>query len=188
MLELPNLVMGVYVAIVRAENLLTHDKMGKGNPYFEVRYGDHDWNTDDKKGANPVWNNEHHEFRSLRSHNELYIIHKDKDLGADNVVSACAIDLTTLDSVVNGWFSLYDKTDQVCGKVLLNIGKDGKPSSLPQEMQYQSVMNEELRKMVKKANLKAHAVDYGVASGAALGAGLMGKKKYDEHQQREIPQ
>ena len=177
--------MGLEVVVVRAQNLLTHDKMGKGDPYFEIKYGGHDWSTDKKKGANPEWSRENHEFHSMSKHNELYVLHKDKDLGADNVIAACAINLSQLDSVTNGWFTLFDKHEQPAGRVLLNIGKDGNVRDLPAEREYPSLLNEELKKMVKNSNIKANVLDYGMAAGVAMGAGFMGKKKYDERQGQE---
>ena len=163
--------MGLYIALVRGQDLHTKDNVGKGNPYFKFLYGDHDWKTDNKSGSQPSWDRENHEFHAVREHNELYVLHLDNDFGADNVIAGCCIDLSKLESVTNGWFMLYDKDGKNFGRVLLNISKDDKPSNLPSERNCESFLNEELKKMIKHENRSAMVKDYGMG---ALAMGAMG--------------
>eukprot|EP00834_Sanchytrium_tribonematis_P004644 NODE_240_length_11935_cov_0.818773.p9 type:complete len:181 gc:universal NODE_240_length_11935_cov_0.818773:6331-6873(+) len=180
--------MGLKIALVRATDLTTNDKMGNGNPYFKFEYGGHDWSSDEKKGNNPTWNNEHHEFHMAGNHSELYVLHKDKDWGADNCISCCAINLNDLQTVTNGWFTLYDANEQPAGKVLLNIGKDGHLDGLPNEQQCNSFLNEHLKKEVKKMNMKANVQDYGAAAGMLGGAAYLAKKEWDKRHENQTSQ
>ena len=176
----------VWVAVVRANELGKKDSIGKGDPYIVVKSGGEEKKTSAKSGANVVWDSEHFD---LKSADKLYILHKDKDVGADSVVSFAAIDLTRLDQVTNGWFPLYNVKEEKQGSILLNIGKEGRPNSLPDERSYDSFIDDELRESVRKINRSAKGKDM-MAGGAAIlggiGAGFLGKNFHDQRNQKKI--
>eukprot|EP00835_Amoeboradix_gromovi_P004098 NODE_301_length_11418_cov_0.342521.p3 type:complete len:281 gc:universal NODE_301_length_11418_cov_0.342521:5943-6785(+) len=174
----------VFVAVVRANDLAKKDRIGKGDPYIVLRFAGNEEKTKALSGSDPCWDNAHFNLHGNAS--TLYVMHKDKDMGADSVVSFCAVDLNKLDEVVNGWFPLFNMKEERKGRILLNIGKNGKPSGLPNEREYDSFMDEEIKTVVTKINKSAKMKDgiMGAAGGllGGIGAGLIGKKIYDDNQ------
>eukprot|EP00834_Sanchytrium_tribonematis_P007102 NODE_594_length_5604_cov_0.154950.p4 type:complete len:274 gc:universal NODE_594_length_5604_cov_0.154950:2464-1643(-) len=176
----------VFIAVVRATQLPSGDRFGKGDPYIELKYGQESQKTKKSSGSDPSWDNAH--FNMDGNHNMLYVLHKDADKGGDSVMTACAIDLNQMPDVANGWFKLFNVKGEQQGRVLLNIGKQGRPNGLPNEQEYSSQFDEELKQLVHKINKSANMKDGLLGAGAVLGgigAGFLGKKAYEHFNPQE---
>ncbi|CDH53947.1 hypothetical protein RO3G_05663 [Lichtheimia corymbifera JMRC:FSU:9682] len=136
--------------------------------------------TKEDAGSQASWD-ETFEF-SYGGEPNLFVEIFDKEAGVDELIGFAAIPLAQ--APVNGIFDLYTIKQEPAGAIHLSINTD--ESDDPQEAK-SFVQDEHFRRM-EKHHHKEVAEDVGkgaLAAGLAIGAGLFGKKLFDQHKAKQ---
>ncbi|KAI8342787.1 hypothetical protein BC941DRAFT_413840 [Chlamydoabsidia padenii] len=189
------------VNAVGANFLKDGQKLGTQDPF--LRFG---LNLEDKKsfqktytskngGKTPSWNQSF--TLSLLGEQNLYIEVLDEETTSAALIGFAAIPINQVvhaqGASINGLFEVYDVNSNVVGEVNLILIAKGFENSSNEQPQANpirgtSFVHEEHLKQCKSVRNKEHAAEAGVAvlGGAlAIGAGLLGKKLYDDHKKEE---
>lgn len=178
------------------------ETFGKQDPYMQFSLNLNDkssWqktHTQKDAGTNATWNQS---FEiPLRGEPELYVEVMDEETGVDELIGFAAIPIAPVAQApggyINGLFDLYTVKGKSGGVLHLSLTVRGFNSPPPAYGQYDqpvrghSYVNEEHLNRCKSLRNKAIAGDIGTAvlGGAlAIGAGFLGHKLYQEHEQRE---
>ncbi|SAL99964.1 hypothetical protein [Absidia glauca] len=192
------------VNAVGANFLKDGQKIGTQDPF--MRFG---LNLEDKKsfqktytakngGKTPSWNQSF--TLSLSGEQHLYIEVLDEETTSSALIGFAAIPINQVvyaqGASLNGLFEVYDVKSNVVGEVNLVLQAKGFENSSNEQPQSNpirgtSIVHEEHQKQCKSMRTKEHATEAGVAvlGGAlAIGAGLLGKKLFDDHKKEEQEQ
>ncbi|KAI8081352.1 uncharacterized protein BX664DRAFT_302005 [Halteromyces radiatus] len=176
-------------------------KLGTQDPYMQFTL-----NLEDKKsfqktytakngGKTPSWNQSFN--LPLQGEPDLFIEVLDKETTADALIGFAAIPINQVvhaqGGSINGLFDLYDVKNNVVGEINLILQAQGFQNSSNQQppsspVRFQSYVHEVHQKRCKSLRTKEHVAEAGTAilGGAlAIGAGLLGKKLYDDHKKEE---
>ncbi|KAJ8656854.1 hypothetical protein O0I10_007451 [Lichtheimia ornata] len=174
------------VTVHSARHLADVEHGGKNDPYVKLSLAQEegfiDQETTVKKdaGSQASWD-ETFEF-AYNGQPNLYIEVMDKEKGVDELIGFAAIPLDQ--APISGVFNVFETEGKVAGAVLISINNDGFEEPVPGR----SFIDEEHLERAKKLNRKAVAGDVAevaVATGAAVGLGLLGKKLFENYQAKK---
>lgn len=189
------------IHVSSATELVTSQHFGKQDPFLQFSL---DFNQKDSflrtfthknAGENATWNQTF--TISLNGEENLYVEVLDEENTVNEVIGFCAIPINQVvhapGANVNGLFQIYDVKGEKAGMINLQLAALGFPNSQPpnfdgEPVLCQSFVHEEHCVRIKSVKKKATGVSVGGAllGGAlAVGAGFLGKKLYDDHQEKE---
>ncbi|KAI9311346.1 hypothetical protein BX666DRAFT_2021338 [Dichotomocladium elegans] len=191
----------LHVVANSANNMRDIETIGKQDPYLRFALNLNDkktWqSTFAQKGAgqNATWNQS---FQvPFRGEPDLFVEVLDKEITFDKVIGFCAIPVAQVvqspGGFMDGVFALYNFKSENNGTVHLTLtvyGFNSPPGGAPPSPPVfgRSYVNEGHRERLKSRRKKAIAGDVGIAVGVGAllaGAAYLGKKAYDNHQQRK---
>ncbi|KAI7897787.1 uncharacterized protein BX663DRAFT_527197 [Cokeromyces recurvatus] len=188
------------INVCSATELVSVEHFGKQDPFLQFTL---DFNQKDtylrtfthkNGGESATWNQTF--TISLNGEPDLFIEVLDEEHTVNEVIGFAAIPINQIvyapGAQMNGLFQIYDTKGNPAGLVNLQLAASGFPNSAPPNfgefVRGQSYVNEEHCARMKSINKKATGVAVGGAllGGAlAIGAGLLGKKLYDDHREEE---
>ncbi|ORX46720.1 hypothetical protein DM01DRAFT_1339379 [Hesseltinella vesiculosa] len=177
------------------------ETLGKQDPFLQFSLNHEDKKsfqktfTAKKAGKTPAWNQTF--TLALAGEKFLYVELLDEESVGSELIGFAAIPIAQViqapGAALNGAFDLYNVKGNTIGTLNLKLQGQGFPNSSNQEVagapvRGMSLVDEAHQKRCKSMKTKEHAGEAGVAllGGAlAVGAGLLGKKMYDDHKKEE---
>ncbi|KAI8064174.1 hypothetical protein BC940DRAFT_215698, partial [Gongronella butleri] len=176
------------------------ESLGKQDPYlqFSLDYSDkksyQKTFVAKKAGKEPSWNQTFNV--ALSGQQYLFVELMDEESGVDELIGFAAIPIAQVvqapGAALNGLFDLYNLKGNVAGSLNLILQAQGFNNSSNQQpgapVRGQSLIEEGHQSRCKSLKNKERASEAGVAvlGGAlAIGAGLLGKKLYDDHKKEK---
>jgi hypothetical protein len=189
------------IHVSSASELVSAQTIGKQDPFLQFSL-----DLDNKEsfmrtfthknaGANATWNQSF--TVSLNGEADLYVEILDEESTVNEVIGFCAIPINQVvhapGANMNGLFDIYDTKGERAGQLNLQLAALGFPNSQPadpqaQPVRGQSYVNEAHCARMKSTKKKATGVAVAggiLGAGLAIGAGFLGKKLYDDHQQNQ---
>ncbi|CAO3638738.1 unnamed protein product [Cunninghamella echinulata] len=188
------------VTAVGANTDKNKDLVSNQDPYLRVSI-----NLEDKKsfqktytakgaGKTPSWNQTF--TLPLAGEPDLFVEILDEEATADGIIGFAAIPINQIvyapGGGMNGIFDIYNVKSEVVGSVnlvLMTTGFETSSNQQPtQQVRGQSYVQEFHLKRCQSIRKKEHASEAGAAllgAAAAVGAGFLGKKLYDDHKKDE---
>ncbi|OBZ83326.1 hypothetical protein A0J61_08623 [Choanephora cucurbitarum] len=189
------------VTVSSASGLTKVQHVGKQDPYvqFSLNFSQKDaylkTYTHKNAGQDATWNQTFNV--PLNGEPDLFVEVLDEESTIDEVIGFAAIPINQIvhapGAHMNGLFTLYDTKGESAGVLNLQLAASGFPNSETPNFNVEPVygksyLHEEHCQRMKSTNKKAAGVAVGGAllGGAlAIGAGFLGKKLYDDHQEQE---
>ncbi|KAI9490456.1 C2 domain-containing protein [Zychaea mexicana] len=172
------------VTIVSANNLLDVENMGKNDPYVRITTdinNDDSWQVTEVQedaGENASWG-QTFEIALGGESTDLFVEVMDKEKGVDTIIGFCTIPLATVVGGADGLYEIYTIKGEPAGVIHL-VFNNAEGEATPGR----SYINDEHLERCKSLHHKALAGDIGTAAvgaGLAIGAGLIGKKLFEEY-------
>ena len=189
------------IHVSSATELVSAQTFGKQDPYLQFSLNYEEKNqflrtfTHKNAGENATWNQTF--TISLNGEADLFVEVLDEETSVNEVIGFAAIPINQVvhadGANLNGLFEIYDVKGERAGLINLQLAALGFPNSRTpdfsgQPVRGQSYVHEGHCARMKSGKKKATGVAIGGAllGGAlAIGAGFVGKKLYDDHEQAE---
>jgi hypothetical protein len=181
--------------------LISSQKLGKQDPFlqFSLNFEEKDsflkTFTHKNAGENATWNQTF--TISLNGEENLYVEVLNEETTVNEVIGFCAIPIKQIvesqGANMNGLFEIYNTKGERAGEINLQLAASGFPNSETPNfncapIRGQSYVHESHSVRMTSTKKKSTGMAIGGAilgAGLAVGAGFLGKKMYDNHEEQE---